>query len=244
MKRNAQGRLVSNRPEGCDILVSDCPFAALPAPVFESLGGEAKAKKVRERQAGRQTRSTTSERRRAGCAVLIIRWLGGWLYVQIRKRRRKEAREAQRVTGKKRPRDEDDEQEAGGGGGKEEKGAEEEEAKEEEETEGFTPLHTAAFAGDAERVGHAGRQQQVEEEEAMGGGRKGLRCAVCGVCCCPPPHHHQVSGLLSEEGVDVAALDAKGRTALDVARDQGHQQVGTRQAGRRAGRGRGRGGCC
>lgn len=50
VKRNAQGRLVSNRPEGCDTLVSDCPFASLPAVVFESLGGEAKAKKVGRRE--------------------------------------------------------------------------------------------------------------------------------------------------------------------------------------------------
>lgn len=40
---------MSNRPSGCDVLVSDCPFASLPPDVFQSLGGERKAKKVRAR---------------------------------------------------------------------------------------------------------------------------------------------------------------------------------------------------
>ncbi|GAB5031727.1 polymerase gamma [Nannochloropsis oceanica] len=163
----------SQRPKGCDVLVSEVKWRELPACVFDSLGGEKVARARRRRERGK----------------------GGKKQKKGKKRARRGDRE-----------EEEEEEEVEGGlavaEGQKEEGRKEGEGEEEDEIEGFTPLHTAAYTGDLITVKILTKEEEGEGE----GGREGGR-----------------GGLVAVKRVD--ALDAKGRTPAQVARERGFDEV-------------------
>eukprot|EP00624_Nannochloropsis_granulata_P001252 evm.model.NODE_16051_length_12503_cov_36.466129.3 len=134
----------SQRPKGCDVLVSEVKWRELPACVFESLGGEKVARARRRRERGK------GEKKDGG------------------KKEKKGKKRARRGEGE----EEEEKEEVEGGvavaEGQKEEGRKEEEDEDEDETEGFTPLHTAAYTGDLITVQVLTKEE--EEEVALHGG--------------------------------------------------------------------------